>query len=130
MRKLYRCRWNKKVGGVCGGLGVYFNIDPTIVRLLFVVSLFFSFGISLILYLIGWLVIPEGPAKYIQPQGRRLYRSRRDRRLLGVCGGLAAFFRIDSTVVRVVTVILMIITGIFPILISYAIGAFIIPEER
>lgn len=130
MRKLYRCRWNKKVAGVCGGLGVYFNIDPTLVRLLFIISLFFSFGITFILYLIGWLVIPEGPTKYIQPQGRRLYRSRKNRRLLGVCGGIAAFFRVDATVVRVVTVILMIVTGVLPILISYAIGAFIIPEER
>lgn len=46
------------VGGVCAGLGIYFDIDPTIVRILFVV-IAFAGGASLLAYLIMWIVIPE-----------------------------------------------------------------------
>lgn len=48
------------LAGVCGGLGEYFNIDPTIVRLAFVLSLMLG-GLGLIVYLVGWIVIPVAP---------------------------------------------------------------------
>ncbi len=56
--KLYRSRTDKKIGGVCGGLARYFNIDPTIIRLIWAVSVF-VFGVGGILYLIAWIVLPE-----------------------------------------------------------------------
>lgn len=59
-RKLYRSRNNRFIAGVCGGIGEYFNIDPTIVRLLFVLFLF-AFLSTLIVYLVMWLVVPEAP---------------------------------------------------------------------
>lgn len=59
--------------------------------------------------------------------GRRLYKSRQDRRLFGVCGGIAQFLRIDSTLVRVGAVILTVFTG-FPILL-YILMAMIVPKE-
>jgi len=46
------------VGGVCAGLGNYFDIDPTIVRILFVV-IAFAGGASLLAYLIMWIIVPE-----------------------------------------------------------------------
>lgn len=58
---------------------------------------------------------------------RRLYRSRQDRRLFGICGGIAEFLRIDSTLVRVGVVVLTICTGV-PILI-YLLLAMIMPKE-
>lgn len=58
---------------------------------------------------------------------RRLYRSQQDRRLFGICGGIARFLGIDSTLVRVGVVILTVCTGI-PILI-YALLALIMPKE-
>jgi phage shock protein C len=59
-RKLYRSRTDRRVSGVCGGLATYFNIDPTLVRLLFVLGLLLVGG-TLWAYIILWLVIPEDP---------------------------------------------------------------------
>lgn len=59
---------------------------------------------------------------------RRLYRSKRNRVLLGVCGGIAEYFNIDPVIVRVIAVIL-IIPGVFPAIIAYFILALIIPLE-
>ncbi len=58
--KLYRSRMDKKIGGVCGGLARYFSIDPTIIRLIWAVSVFI-FGVGGLLYLIAWIVLPEEP---------------------------------------------------------------------
>jgi len=58
-KRLMRSK-DKKVAGVCAGLGDYFDLDPTIVRILFVV-IFFAGGASLLAYLIMWIVMPEEP---------------------------------------------------------------------
>ncbi len=57
-KRLYRDPDNSVISGVCGGLGAYFNIDPIIFRLLFVILLFAG-GASLLLYVILWIVIPK-----------------------------------------------------------------------
>ena len=57
-KRLFRDPDNKVVGGVCGGIGAYFNIDPLWIRIAFIVALFF-FGSGPLLYLILWIVIPE-----------------------------------------------------------------------
>ena len=61
VKKLYRSRDNKVIGGVCGGLGKYFNIDPTIVRVIFVILLLPGGLPGLIPYFILWIVIPQEP---------------------------------------------------------------------
>lgn len=58
MKRLYRSETNKMVAGVLGGLGEYFRIDPTILRLLFVVVLFMSFFTVAIIYLVAAVIIP------------------------------------------------------------------------
>lgn len=62
--RLYRSRRERKLFGVCGGLGTYFGIDPTIVRVLFVVSAFASFGITILAYIIMAIVVPEEPLSF------------------------------------------------------------------
>ena len=57
-KKLYLSDANRKIGGVCGGIGEYFNIDPTIVRLAWVI-LAFVWGAGLIGYFIAWAIIPR-----------------------------------------------------------------------
>jgi len=47
------------LGGVCGGIGEYLDIDPTIIRLLW--ALFLLTGVGIIAYIIAWLIIPEKP---------------------------------------------------------------------
>ncbi|MEA4909979.1 MAG: PspC domain-containing protein [Anaerolineaceae bacterium] len=63
--RLYRSRSNRMVGGICAGLAEFLGIDPTIVRLLFVLGLFVIPGaipVLLIVYFIMLLVVPEEPA--------------------------------------------------------------------
>ena len=57
-RKLYRSCTDKKIAGVCGGVGNYFNIDPTIIRLGFVILCLLGFS-GCLAYIICALVIPE-----------------------------------------------------------------------
>ena len=64
--KLYRSRRVKILGGVAGGLAQYFNIDPIIVRILFVVFTMMH-GIGLVLYIILWIVTPEEPFEFAYP---------------------------------------------------------------
>jgi phage shock protein C len=59
-KKLYRSRIDRMIGGVAGGLAEYFNIDPTLVRVLFAISVAFS-GAGILAYIILWIVIPEQP---------------------------------------------------------------------
>ena len=51
---------NKMVGDVCAGIGEYLGIDPTIVRIIYVLMIFFA-GFGIILYLILWLIMPAKP---------------------------------------------------------------------
>ena len=180
MKHLYRSQANRVLGGVCGGLGHYFNIDPVLVRLVWLLLILFG-GIGLVLYLIAWVIIPaekgseateddagvpsaQGkgrfwwglalmgmgvviwggsqfrfiywpmiPGVHLQSrdfvsvalllvgvyllytfgraasgesvsQEKRLYRSRDERKLGGVCGGIAEYFQIDATLIRVLFV--------------------------
>ena len=60
-KRLYRSRDNRMIAGVCGGLGEYFNIDPTLIRLLFVAAVFFGVGGGALAYLIMMILVPEEP---------------------------------------------------------------------
>ena len=61
-KKLYRSTDDRWLAGVCGGLGKYFNVDPTLVRVIFVVLALIGLG-GVILYLILWVVIPPEPTE-------------------------------------------------------------------
>jgi len=60
---------------------------------------------------------------------KRLYRSRIDRRIAGVFGGLGQYFNVDSTVIRLLAVLILIFTGFIPMIIVYLIAWVIIPEK-
>ncbi len=57
--RLYRSRTNAVLGGVCGGLGDYFDVDPSLVRLLFILFAVLS-GFGILVYFALWLILPEG----------------------------------------------------------------------
>ena len=61
VKKLYRSVSDRKIAGVCGGLAEYFGVDPTLIRLLFILGLLFVGG-TLLAYLILMIVVPEQPA--------------------------------------------------------------------
>ena len=60
MKRLYRSRTDRKLWGVCGGLGKYFDIDPVIFRIVFVVTIFFGLAGALA-YIIMTLIVPLEP---------------------------------------------------------------------
>ena len=66
-KRLYRSRTDRMIGGVCGGLGAYFGVDPTLIRLVFVLLLVFG-GSGFLLYLILWIVLPEEGRTYASPE--------------------------------------------------------------
>ncbi len=56
MKRLHRNKKDGKIAGICSGIGDYFDIDPVIVRLLFLLALFLGGG--LIVYIIAWIIVP------------------------------------------------------------------------
>jgi phage shock protein PspC (stress-responsive transcriptional regulator) len=60
-KKLYRSRTDKMVAGVCGGLGKYLGIDPTLIRLAFALLVLFGIGSGLLIYLVMMIVMPLEP---------------------------------------------------------------------
>jgi phage shock protein C len=216
-RRLYKSRRYKMIDGVCGGIAEYFDIDPTIVRVVFVLVTIMG-GVGFIIYIAGMLLMPTNPdlstifqpveayaqrkseskrfwgialilggalilltnlgwfAAFdwwhvswevafpivligvglwfmfvpshrqqvfttpptaegqtasdaaAQPVRKELRRSLIDRKLFGVCGGLAKYFNIDPTIVRILYVVLTIGSWGWGLLL-YIILALLIPEE-
>ena len=92
--RLYRNSDDQILGGVCSGLANYIGIDPVVLRIIFVLLLAPLFWV----YILLWIVVP---AKSIQTNiTKRLYRSREDKVIAGVAGGLAAYFKIDAWIPR------------------------------
>jgi phage shock protein C len=68
-KRLFRSTTDKKIGGVCGGLAEYFDIDPLLVRLLFIILVIVAGG-GFLLYLILWIITPVKPASMDPSQNR------------------------------------------------------------
>ena len=66
-KKLYRSRREKKLAGVCGGLATYLNVDVSVIRLIWVLSVLFA-GCGLLAYIVCALVIPEEPVAIEGPE--------------------------------------------------------------
>jgi phage shock protein C len=61
-KKLYRSVVDRKISGICGGLGDYFDIDPTVMRIAFILGFFLTGSLVFWAYLVMWIVVPEAPA--------------------------------------------------------------------
>jgi phage shock protein C len=59
-KRLFRSKKDRIIGGVCGGLGNYFSVDPVIIRVV-TVALFFAGFLGLLGYIIAWIIVPEEP---------------------------------------------------------------------
>lgn len=113
-RRLERSVTDRQIGGVCGGLAVYLGLDATLVRILWIVLSIVPGAIlfGLIAYVAAWAIIPEASTgDAAAATRRRLSRSRTDVKLAGVCGGLAEYFEVDSTPVRLLWAVLTIFPG-------------------
>ncbi|WP_276504170.1 PspC domain-containing protein [Terrimonas pollutisoli] len=99
-KRLYRDSSDKFIGGVCSGLAAYLNVDPAIVRILFAIITFGGFGLGFLAYILLWIVLPAKDIEHFG--GKRLYRNPDDKMIGGVAGGLAAYFNIKSSTIRLI----------------------------
>lgn len=131
-RRLVRLPEAGSIGGVCAGLAAYLETDVTLVRLAWVILSIVPGGIigGAIAYLAAWLLLPAASASAYPLPMPRLMRSGSDRRIAGVCGGLAEYFGVDATLVRLVVAILAIYPGAVVLgVIGYVIAWLIIPAS-
>ena len=115
--RLYRDDNDKILGGVCSGLAAYFRIDPSIVRLIFVVFMF-SAGTGFLLYLLLWIILPSKPLDHIVST-KRLYRNPEEKVIAGVASGIATYFDIAIWIPRLIFAMPLVI-GIFSSIIGSA----------
>lgn len=155
-RKLYRDTEDKKLGGVLSGLSYYFDIEVVWLRIIFLL-LMFLFGTGVVLYIVLWLIIPlaKTTAEKLEMKGspvnlgtissfkneenslgKQLYRSRKNRLLGGVLGGISQVMKWETSWVRII--FLLVWAGVIPFLtelsgalsILYIILWIAIPSEK
>ena len=111
MKHLYRSKLNKKIAGVCGGFSEYFELDPALVRLVWLAAILLG-GSGILIYLACWLIMPINPNPTpVEPILRPLTRSVSNKIIAGVCGGLGDYFQMDPVLVRITFLILTVCIG-------------------
>jgi phage shock protein PspC (stress-responsive transcriptional regulator) len=131
VRRLTRSKTQGKIAGVCAGLADYFDVDVVLVRAAWVVLSIVPGAVigGILAYIAAWLVMPEGTETVSAPRERRLTRSTTDKKIAGICGGLAEYFGVDATAVRLIWCVLSILCGaIVGGVIAYLFAWFIIPQ--
>ncbi len=129
-RRLVRITAEEKVAGVCAGIADYLDVDVTLVRALWLALSIVPGAIigGLVAYGLAWMVMPAGQATRAT-LGRRLVRSVGDAKVAGVCGGLADYFGVDSTLVRVAWIVLSVMPGaVVGGLLVYLAAWFVVPK--
>jgi phage shock protein C len=130
-KHLHRLPDSGRIAGVCSGLAQYLDADVTLVRLAWVILSIFPGGIigGVIAYLVAWIIVPPAPGTQQVAPARRLQRSATDIRVAGVCAGLAEYFEVDPTIVRLLWTLLTIAPGaiVFGVL-AYLIAWLIMPQ--
>ena len=96
-KRLYRDEQNKVLGGVCAGIANYLNLDPIIIRVLWILL----FGISFFAYLLLWIAVPSSSAKVVGGIRKRLFRDLDKKVIGGVCAGMSKYFGVQVAVIRV-----------------------------
>jgi phage shock protein PspC (stress-responsive transcriptional regulator) len=120
-----------RIAGVCAGIAEYLDTDVTLVRLAWVVLSIVPGGFvgGLVAYIAAWVIMPDATIRPGVDGGvRRLTRSRVDRKIAGVCGGLAEYLGADSTVVRLIWAVLTVVPGAIVLgIVAYLAAWFIMP---
>ncbi|NOS57540.1 MAG: PspC domain-containing protein [Cyclobacteriaceae bacterium] len=111
-KKLFRDEKRKILGGVCAGLGHYFSIDPVWPRVLFALLVLGSYGGLFLAYIILWIVIPNSNDLPDDANIKKMYRDPEKKVLGGVASGVAAFFGVDVTVIRVLFIVFAFVGGL------------------
>ena len=125
-KKLHRNINDKVIAGVASGISNYFQVDPIIIRIIFLASLFAG-GFGFFAYIICWIGIPakDGSEQIIT---RRYYRDIDDKVIGGVAMGIAKYFSVDVSIIRILFIVSIFFGG-FGIIV-YFILWFITPEAK
>jgi phage shock protein C len=129
-KRLTRLPAAGRLGGVCAGIAAYFDIDVTAVRLGWVVLSIVPGALlgGLVAYLLAWAIIPAGAGVPAMTPRPTLHRSATDRQIAGVCGGVAEYFGVDSTIVRLVWAFLTLFPGAIVLgILAYVIAWAVLP---
>lgn len=134
-KPLRRSRVDCRLAGVCGGIARYLGTDPVFIRVAWIILSIVpgTILLGMLAYLVAWIIVPEAePGSEPAAVGaRRLRRSAVNSTVAGVCGGIAEYFHVDPTAVRVVWVVLSIFPGVVVLgLLAYAMVWFIMPEAE
>lgn len=134
-KRLYRDINRKVMGGVAAGIANYFNVDPLWIRLAFVGTFFDLFflpgslsGVSIITYIVLWIVTPGSNTLAEDKAVKKLYRNPDKKVISGVAGGIAAYFGVDETIIRLMFVLSVVFFGTG--LLLYFILWAIVPEAK
>jgi phage shock protein PspC (stress-responsive transcriptional regulator) len=128
MKKIYLGR-DKKLSGVCDGIGKGLNIDPTFIRIIFVsLALMTAVVPVLIAYIVCALVLTQPPEGYVEVENSyRKITKGKEKKISGVCDGIAKYFGIDAMIVRLIFVALTLWIG--GGIMAYIVCMIMIPDE-
>lgn len=130
-KRLTRLPSAGRIAGVCAGLAEYLDVDVTLVRLAWVVLSIVPGGIigGVIVYAVAWAIVPPATAPDQAVSGRRLRRSATNVRIAGVCAGIAEYFDVDPTIVRLAWAVLTLVPGaiVFGVF-AYVIAWLVMPQ--
>ena len=107
MKKIYLGR-DKKLAGVCDGIAKSLNIDPTFIRIIFVsLALMTAVIPVLTAYIVGALILTQPPEGYVEVENSyKKITKGKEKKIAGVCDGIAKYFGIDTMIVRLIFVAL------------------------
>ncbi len=131
-KPLRRSQVDRRLAGVCGGMARYLDTDPVFIRLAWIILSIVPGTVLLgvLAYVVAWIIVPEAEpgTEPIVVGAKRLQRSAGNITVAGVCGGIAEYFAIDVTAVRVLWVLLSIFPGVVVLgMFAYAAAWFIMP---
>ncbi len=137
---------DKKFLGVCAGIANFVGIETWMIRLGFIISVIFGGWFMIPAYLIAWFFMDKNQSgdlsenlKKFKPNStinhfrnidykKKLYKNTKEKKILGVCAGIADYLEVDVTIVRILTVLAMLIPGSV-VFIAYFIAYFILDEK-
>ena len=132
-RRLERIPAQGKIAGVCAGIANYLETDVALVRALWVLLSLVPGALigGVLAYGAAWLLMPPTIAPVLASATQpRVVRPQFDRKVAGVCAGLARYFKVDVTLVRLIWVVLSIYPGAIVLgVLAYGIAWFVIPGE-
>ena len=126
MKKIYKSYTDKKLAGVCGGIAQVLGVDSTIVRSIWALCTPFI-PVSILVYIILAFILPYNNTEIIV-NTKKLYKSYTDRKIAGVCGGIAEYLEMDSSMVRACFVVLVLLFGTG--ILAYLVLAWIMPTKN